>query len=96
MRIGTLEGELCSTEAIGVSLVGMGLRGLNRWGTKVIALGNSDVLKCMNMRCAVGDCGRGCVLEMVKSPNIITARLCSDGGDSVTLEHWNSGERYVA
>jgi hypothetical protein len=58
VRMGTLEGELCSMEAIGV-LEGMLRRSPNGRGTMTMVWGLPDALKLRTMRCAGGDGGFG-------------------------------------
>jgi hypothetical protein len=57
MSIGTLDGKLCSTTAIGVLLGDMIQRRPNGRVTKVINFGVGDMFVFTKMRCVRGDSG---------------------------------------
>ena len=72
VRIGTLDGELCSTTAMGVLFEGILRRSPKGRGTNVTGLGLNELMR-MKMHWGTGDSGWDS-LSAVRSPIVVERR----------------------
>jgi hypothetical protein len=86
MRTGTLDGELCSTEAIGVLFEGMVRRSPKGQVTKVINCGVGDAFVFTKTRWIKGDSGSDSLLLMTRQKTVQFLNVCK-GHEAKTVTY---------